>query len=210
MSAASKGVEPGRVGRRRDQARDAVILDAALDALADEGFDGMTMDSVALRAKAGKGTMYRRWPSKAHLVVDAVIQMGQRDVDVDHLPDTGSLRGDLRALLTKQEGHYDRRRRVQVVAGLVSMLATDTTGLAETANAACVTPWIDANRTLLQRAVDRGEIPVGLEIETLARVIPSMAMYRASIERKDIDDSFLLAIMDGVLLPAVGQPPASA
>lgn len=206
----SGATEPKRVGRKRDHSRDAVILDAALDALAEDGYEGMTMDSVALRARAGKATMYRRWPSKAHLVVDAVVRMGQRDLDLANLPDAGSLREDLRALIGAQDGRYVGEQRVQVMAALVSMLATDTTGLAQAAHAATLTPWIDANRILLQRAVDRGEISADLDLQTLARVVPSMAMYRSSIERREIDDDFLHAVIDGVLLPAVKlQPPDS-
>ncbi len=53
-----------KVGRKRDHTRDAVILDAALEVLAEVGYTGMTMDMVAVRAKAGKGTVYRRWSSK--------------------------------------------------------------------------------------------------------------------------------------------------
>ena len=64
-----------KLGRRRDHSRDPEILDAAIDVLAETGFDGMTIDMVAARAKAGKATIYRRWPSKADLVLDAVACM---------------------------------------------------------------------------------------------------------------------------------------
>ena len=62
--------------------------------LAETGYDGMTIDMVAARAKAGKATLYRRWASKAELVLDAVACMKSSDVDLDRLPDTGTLRGD--------------------------------------------------------------------------------------------------------------------
>ena len=88
-----------RVGRPLDVTRDADILDAALDVLAEEGFDGMTIDMVAARAKAGKATLYRRWPSKTELVIDAVACMKNKDINVDDLPNTGTLRGDLVAMI---------------------------------------------------------------------------------------------------------------
>src|SRR5215218_10242265 len=94
-----EGKEPTPLGRKRDQTAGTRIIEAAIDTLAEVGFDSMTMDMVAARAKAGKATLYRRWPSKAELVRDAVIWMSRSSVDLDELPDTGSLRGDLLALL---------------------------------------------------------------------------------------------------------------
>ena len=88
-----------KLGRKRDHTRDPEILAAALEILAETGFDGMTIDMVATRAKAGKATLYRRWPSKNELVIDAVACMKQADLDQSRLPDTGTLRGDLVAMM---------------------------------------------------------------------------------------------------------------
>jgi AcrR family transcriptional regulator len=71
--------------------REQEILDAALEVLADSGYDRLTMDAVAHRAKASKATLYRRWNSKATLVVEALA----RAKGVPELPDTGDLRSDL-------------------------------------------------------------------------------------------------------------------
>jgi AcrR family transcriptional regulator len=62
-----------RRGRQLDPARDAAILAAAFDGLAELGYDRLSMDEIAARAHAGKGALYRRWPSKARLVVDAAL-----------------------------------------------------------------------------------------------------------------------------------------
>lgn len=198
-----------RLGRKRDHSRDAVILDAALEVLAEEGYERMTMDQVAARAKAGKATMYRRWASKGQLVLDAISRMGQQEVDLDELPDTGTIRGDLLAL-TGPELAGAGERRLKVMAGLTSMLASDQTGLAEAAHAASTEPWVWVNRILIQRAIDRGEVRVAVDVDTLAQVVPSMAAFRVAIERKPIDLDYLRRLIDGVLLPALGlaQPPA--
>src|SRR5689334_21879509 len=74
-----------RPGRKPDPGRDAEILDAALQVLAEVGYAGMTMAAVAARAKAGKGTFYRRWPSKADLVLDAVGHLKRSQADLDRL-----------------------------------------------------------------------------------------------------------------------------
>jgi hypothetical protein len=112
-----------KLGRKRDHTRDPEILAAALEVLAETGFDGMTIDMVATRAKAGKATLYRRWPSKNELVIDAVACMKQGDLDRAKLPDTGTLRGDLVAMI-KPRSIEDGEKKMQIMAGLMSMLST--------------------------------------------------------------------------------------
>jgi AcrR family transcriptional regulator len=194
-----------RPGRRRDHTRDPEILDAALDVLAETGYDGMTIDMVAARAKAGKATLYRRWSSKAELVIDAVACMKKNDMDLARLPDTGTLRGDLIAMI-KPHAIEDGERKLQVMAGLMSMLSRDP-GLAEAVSAAIVEPRAAANRFLIRRAADRGEISADRDIETLSLVAPSMAAYRVLVLKKPVDRPFLISLIDGVLLPALGLPP---
>ncbi|HEV7622960.1 MAG TPA: helix-turn-helix domain-containing protein, partial [Amnibacterium sp.] len=75
-----------KTGRKRDHTRDPEILTAAIDVLAEVGYERMTVDMVAARAKAGKATLYRRWPSKADLVIDAVARMTKGDIDYADLP----------------------------------------------------------------------------------------------------------------------------
>jgi AcrR family transcriptional regulator len=191
-----------RLGRKRDHTRDPEILDAALQVLAEVGYDRMTMDMVAARAKAGKATVYRRWPSKADLVVEAVACMKKVDADPAALPDTGTLRGDLVAMM-KPHTLVDAEKKLRVMAGLVSMLAQNPE-FADAVNAAIVEPRASVNRLFLQRAVDRGEIPADVDIERLALVAPSMAAYRVLVLRKPVDREFLLWVIDGILLPAVG------
>ncbi|GIT79805.1 TetR family transcriptional regulator [Leifsonia sp. LS1] len=191
-----------KLGRKRDHTRDPEILDAALDVLAETGYDRMTIDMVAARAKAGKATVYRRWASKADLVIDAVACMKKGDIDFDALPDTGTLRGDLVAMM-KPHTIVDAEKKLQIMAGLVSMLAKDP-GLADAVNEAIVEPRASVNRIFLRRAVERGEIPADADIEKLALIAPSMASYRVLVQRKAVDREFLLSVLDDILLPAVG------
>jgi len=191
-----------KLGRKRDHTRDPEILEAALDVLAETGYDRMTVDMVAARAKAGKATVYRRWASKAELVVDAVACMKRVDVDSETLPDTGTLRGDLIAMM-KPHTIVDAEKKLRVMAGLVSMLA-ENPEFADAVNAAIVEPRASINRMFLRRAVERGEIPADCDIEQLALVAPSMAAYRVLVLRKPVDRHFLLRVIDDILLPAVG------
>ena len=197
--------EPTKLGRKRDHTRDPDILEAALDVLAETGYDGMTIEMVANRAKAGKATLYRRWASKGELVIDAVACMKSVDLDFDNLPDTGTLRGDLIAMI-KPHTIEDGEKKLQVMAGLMSMLSR-APELADAANAAIVEPRARVNRILLRRAVERGEISADCDIDALSVLTPSMAAYRTLIQRKQVDRDFLISLIDGVLLPAVGLTP---
>ncbi len=191
-----------RLGRKRDHSRDPEILDAALDVLAETGYDGMTVDMVAARAKAGKATLYRRWPSKSELVLDAVACMKKSDLDPARLPDTGTLRGDLVALI-RTPSIQDGDKKLRIMTGLVSMLSKNPE-LADAARAAIVEPRAAVTRALLLRAIERGEIPADCDVETLSLVSASMAMYRTMILQRPVTREFLISVLDGVILPAVG------
>ena len=155
--------------------------------LAETGYDGMTIDMVAARAKAGKATLYRRWPSKAELVIDAVACMKEGDLDPAHLPDTGTLRGDLVAMI-KPHSIEDGERKLQIMAGLVSMLVRATRARRSRVNAAIVEPRAAVNRILMRRAIDRGEIPADRDIETLSLVDPvDGGVPRADAASKPVD-----------------------
>lgn len=194
----------GRLGRKRDHTRDGDILDATLDVLAEVGYGGMTIDMVAARASAGKATIYRRWSSKENLILDAVARMKSKQVDLDHLPDTGTLRGDLLALF-KPQSVEETERRLKVMTGLASMLSANQ-GFADAVDAAVVEPWAAAHRILIERAVERDEVSASADIETAAQIIPSMAAYRSLIQRKPFEKEFLVSLIDGVLLPALHRP----
>jgi AcrR family transcriptional regulator len=188
-----------KVGRKRDHTRDGEILDAALVVLAEQGYDGMTIDMVATHAGMARATVYRRWATKADLVLDAVSRMSQTDVDLDQLPDTGSLRGDMTAMIIPFDDEQ-QQVRIHAIAGLLSLAKTDER-LAEAAAGSGIGPWIAANRILMQRAVDRGEFPPA-DIDTLAEVIPMLCVSRA-VQRLPITREFSLALIDGVIIPAL-------
>lgn len=196
---------PARTGRKRDHTRDGAILEAAIDVLAEAGYVGMTMDMVAQRARAGKATLYRRWHSKSELVLEAIATMKGSPVALDQLPDTGSIRGDLLALFEPPSAEQ-AERRLKIMAGIASMLAYDA-AFAEVGDAAIIEPWAEASRTFIQRGIDRGEVNAGAaDVEMLSRVIPSMAICRALIQRKSSDRQFLVALIDGALMPALRGP----
>lgn len=195
---------PVKLGRKRDHSRDPEILQAAIDVLAETGYDRMTIEMVATRAKAGKATLYRRWASKSDLVIDAVACMkaAPGPGSTASLPDTGTLRGDLVAMI-RPHSIQDNEKKLKVMAGIVSLLA-HSPELAAAVNTAIVEPRVEINRRLLQRAIDRGEIAADVDVEGLALISPSMVAYRTLIMKQPVDRAFLLGLIDGVVLPAVG------
>ncbi|MGT2427086.1 TetR/AcrR family transcriptional regulator [Amnibacterium kyonggiense] len=196
-----------RLGRKRDHTRDPEILDAALDVLAETGYDAMSMDLVAARAKAGKATLYRRWPSKADLVLDAVSCMKQAQSRIEDLPDTGTLRGDFIAMI-RPHSMEDAERRMRVMGAVVSMLSRDP-DLADAVNEAITEPRARLNRVLIERAIARGEVSADVEVDTIAHISPSMTAYRTLVQRKPVDREFLIGLIDGIVLPALGLRPGS-
>lgn len=200
-------LSPATRGRKRDPERDAAILEATIDLLAEVGYEGLSTAKVADRAQAGKGTMYRRWPTKTDLVLDAVAHMKAQQIDLEALPDTGSLRGDLLALFQPRDSaQVDRILRA--MAGVVSMIS-QVQGLAETGDYSIFEPWIAANSVLMERARTRGEIPSTADVALAAQIIPSMAAYRALILRVAIDRDLLLRLVDQVVLPALSDGPVN-
>jgi len=200
----SSGVEkkePAALGRKRDDTLDARIIESAIDILAEVGFDAMTMDMVAARAKAGKAGVYRRWASKAELVRDVLISMSQSSIELGRLPDTGTLRGDLLAVLKPYStAHGDKKFRV--LSGLGSFFSAHRKS-AEEATAGIFEPWTQVNRALMSRSVERGELPAGADIEMACQIIVSMTAYRSLMQSKPFDKAFYGALLDNILIPAL-------
>ena len=199
VSPGGQSEAPARVGRKRDHTRNAAILDAALAVLAESGYDGMTIDMVAARAGAARATVYRRWATKEELALAAVARLSAADADLGQLPDTGTFRGDVIAMFVP-EAAGDQQLRLQVMTALLS-LSNTSKRLAAAATQAGVGPWIEANRILMQRAIDRGEFPAA-DVATLAHVIPMMCISRA-VQHEPITREFSLALLDGVIIPAL-------
>jgi AcrR family transcriptional regulator len=193
----ARGCLPRKRGRKRDDSLDRHILEAAIEVLARDGYEHMTMDSVAAAARAGKGAIYRRWPSKAQLVVDAIAHTGAVEVPVP--ADTGSLRGDLHALLDGRPKPADARM-LKVMAGLVAALPLHP-DLAAIARERLVEPRRLVQRALFERAVARGEIPPGRDLDALSCVMPALVFHRQMVLGEPVDQTFLSHLIDQILLP---------
>jgi AcrR family transcriptional regulator len=192
----------GRGGRSLDSSRDLVLREAALALLAEVGYDRLTVDAVAARARAAKTTIYRRWPGKAELVVDALNSLK----GVPDVPDTGSLREDLRALaesITSAETRFG----AQVTIGMVNALARDAE-LRRVFGEKFIAPRMAGFRTVFERAVARGEMPGGHDLDLLARLFPALGLQQVLTSGELPSTRLACQIMDEVVYPLATASPA--
>lgn len=190
------------MGRPYDHSRDHEILVITLDALAENDYEHMTLDAIALRAKRAKTTLYRRWPSKVDLVVAAVQAVG-RPPEADALPDEGSLRDDLLAVIDSP-WLGGPERRASIFAGLMGA-ARSSAQLADTVRTTVTEPYAQLYLSLLCRALEQGRVAPAMrpKLPLLAQVIPAMSDHRLGVTRQVAGRAFYVAVVDDVLLPAL-------
>lgn len=177
--------------------REAEILAVTLRLLQEHGYDRLTVDAVASAARASKATVYRRWPSKAELVLAAFIE-GVRQVAVP--PNTGTLRGDLLRLgeTVCQEGGQLASTIRAVMVEVSRHPALDD---------ALQHQFLDQRRALiqhvLQQAVDRGEIDEGAITDELWDLLPGYLIFRSIIPDRPPTRSTVRALVDGFIIPGL-------
>jgi AcrR family transcriptional regulator len=179
----------------RGQQRVDAILAATLDLVAEHGYPALTMDAVAARANASKTTIYRRWRNKAELVKAALDAY-----DAEHnaaVPDTGSLRGDLMAVLEALRTKSPERF-TSMIGGLIATMQHDpelAAALRKHIHTEELSPFHDA----LHRAIARGDVPVNTDAELIHDVAEAMILRQLQIGA-GLDDTFITRLVDDVLL----------
>ncbi|HET6875820.1 MAG TPA: TetR/AcrR family transcriptional regulator [Acidimicrobiales bacterium] len=183
-----------------DATRDPELRRAALDLVAEIGYDRLTIDAVAARARAGKATVYRRWAGKAELVVDAFFEEMFGGLVT---PDTGNLRDDLIDIASQIWLGQGSIPRAQIMAGLMSALLSDPE-LRDLLVPGCAAPQ-SVFEAVVTRAADRGEIRRPADLSVVGTVIPSMFMFRIVTTGQGPDAAFVAAVVDQVVIPALNE-----
>jgi AcrR family transcriptional regulator len=160
------GAGRARRGRPRDPAVDASILSSTLLLLGEVGYAQLTMEQVAARARVGKASLYLRWPSKVALVADAVQRLSPDLVPA--MPDTGSLPGDMNEFLRQL---VPPRSAAAAALPAVAGEAANNPEMREAFRRGVTPALVDSVRTIVQRSVDRGELPATTDVELLS-VLP--------------------------------------
>jgi len=181
--------------------REVEILDAALEVLADVGYDRLTMDAVAQRAKASKATLYRRWNGKVSLVIDALHHHHQHEVPAEPV-DTGTLRGDLIESYCGTGGLTDKPE-VAAFGAILTAIMRDPE-FAAAFRRDVVAPKLAASRAMFERAIERGEIDPGVDIELLAPALAGIVMHRLILVGETPTQDLITNVIDQIILPAAG------
>lgn len=196
---AQQAHRPRVEGEREDE-----ILDATVDLLMEVGYDRLTMDAVAKRARASKATLYRRWETKPALVVEALVRAKEAPHPQDH--DTGDLRSDLLATFCGHEGLSGNA--TGVMGSVLTALSTDAE-FAEEFRQKFIAPKVALSNAIYARAQARGEIAEDLDIEMIAPALAGILLHRAFILGAPPDDATIERVVDHVILPAVRHPSCS-
>jgi AcrR family transcriptional regulator len=190
-------------GRPLDASRDVALREAALELLAEHGYDCLTIESIAALARASKVTIYRRWSGKAELVVDALsCRKGSPATS-----DTGSLRGDLEAIarnVTSTDSRFDAQLRM----GLFTALARDAE-LRQVFRERLVDPHVANLRQVFERAVGRGEISEERNLDLIVLVLPALVSHHLLIFGEPPGSDFVKRVIDDVVMPLATAPATS-
>ena len=207
MSGAVTAAAPLR-GRPRSEKAHNAILEAAAELLLEKGLAAVSMDAVATRAGVSKATIYRWWPTKETLALDALYHEWAA---VPPPRDTGTLRGDLLSLLRPWARLASKRPYGRVIAALVTEAQTDP-AFARQYRARFVEPRRDQARAIFRQAIDRGEIPADTKIEIALDLLYGPVYHRLLHGHAPLNDRFVRDVIDTALdgIASPGRTAATA
>lgn len=187
----------GNRGRPRSEPARQAILAAATDLLLARGLSAVSMDTVADRAGVSKATIYRWWPTKETLALDALYE--QLSEPFPEPPDSGSLERDLTGLLTGlAERAQSTRAYARVIGALVAEAATDK-AFGELYRARYIEPRRAQARAILHRAVARGDLPVGTDVETAIDLLYGPVYHRLLHGHAELTKEFAAHVVRTVI-----------
>lgn len=189
-----KRIVSSRPGRPRSEEAHRAILEATIALLREVGYDALAMEAIAARAGVGKATVYRRWSTKETLVAEAI----ERIMRSIPLPDTGTTRGDLRALMRASLGMYRDPATGTLLSGLVAAMARSER-IAEAVRSGFVAAWRDTLRQVLEKGVARGDLRKGLDFELTIDLLSAPLLYRFLITGGSVDERLTRGVVEVVL-----------
>ena len=194
-----EGKVPGKIGRPVDKLRDVAILKAALELVAENGYDCVTMDSIALRAHAGKATLYRRWKSKPYLIAEAIRFMMPCEQKFDPKCCIDNLRDYLCELFSIYFGTRDEVRQ-KVMLSIATSISRDKL-LSEAIHLNCITNqtciFSDAIEFSINKKLDKEQLKL------LTDVGPALLFYQLIITGKPIKMQYVEHIVDHLIIPLI-------
>ena len=197
-ASANATVDHRKGPRRRGDILYAAIYEATLEELTAVGYANLKMEHVANRARASKGSLYRRWSSRAELVVDAVHHTIPSCAE---RPDTGNVREDLlgclRGFATLLNGPSG-----EAIRGLMAETIRNP-DLMEVVRIRFIDPGVDLFLEVLRRGAVRGEVRASTITPRIASLGPDLLREHFMVHRTPIPDRVLIEIVDEVIMPLV-------
>ena len=193
--------EPVSRGRPRSAEADRAILAATVQLLAERGLAAMSIEEVAARAGVGKTTIYRRWPSKGLLALDAFVTSFSAE---QARPDTGTLRGDLIVALHAWVRAVTETAMGPMLTGLIAEAQNDPE-LRGAWRDRVLEPLRVQHRMMLDRAVGRGEIPPGIDPDVVLDLFFGAAEHRLLLGHLPMSARFIEQVVD-IILNGIQRP----
>jgi len=188
---------PVRPGRKRSEESRLAILTAAFELAAELGYSRLTVEGIATRSGAGKQTIYRWWPSKADVLLDALATKADLYVPI---PDEGTYAEDLRGFLTASFALGRERPVVDALRALMAQAQIDPE-FGERFRATFLQRRRDALRVILDRARTRGELPPGASPDTIADIVFGTIWYRMLATDRALDEQLADELVTTLVRP---------
>jgi AcrR family transcriptional regulator len=193
-------------GRPRSEEAHRAILAAVVELLPEQGLAGLTIEAVAVRAGVGKTTIYRRWKTKNELIVAAIEELRPPEEP----PDTGSLVGDLSAVVAAQRQRLATSSLPRVLPRVLGEAMENPELHAEIVSRA-IEPIRRMLATAIERAIERGELRDDLDVEAMIDILHAIPVYKLLVGRGDIrvladvPQRTLPMLLEGVSSSSAGQ-----
>jgi AcrR family transcriptional regulator len=181
MTTAERTAAPAGVGRPRDPRIDDSVLAATADLLEEVGYLRLTVGAIADRAGTTKPAIYRRWPTKAHLVHEAVFPTAGR---AETIPPGGDLRSDIRALVAIGVDLLGRPAARAALPGLMAEMTDDSTLHADVLGRFATGTWGWLQRRI-DAAIDSGEVRADVQSATVLELIAGSTFVASAVRRRD-------------------------
>jgi AcrR family transcriptional regulator len=193
-----------RAPRRRGAVLTQAIFEATLAELSEVGYLNLSMERVAQRARTGNASLYRRWPTRAELVLEAIRHIAP---DPAELPDTGCVRDDMLSLL-RELSALQAGPAGEIMRGIIAeSMAGERVIAARVRLAETRTGQFLA---VLRRGADRGEVREEAATPLLAGLAPELVMHHYLLHGTPAPDRLLAEIVDRVIMPLAAPSPSPA
>jgi AcrR family transcriptional regulator len=186
--------EISKMGRPRSEKTRLAILEATTALLDESGFAATTIESIAARAGVSKVTIYKWWPSRGSVAIDAFFHHYRQTLE---FPDTGDVAEDLTHQMLIMAAAFQGRAGA-IMAELIGQAQSDS-ALAETLRTGWLQPRREVSSAVIRRGIERGQVSAGVDVDVLLDQLYGPIYYRLVARHSPLDDEFVRELVSYVL-----------